>query len=72
MKTEAGDKVKLVTKQETVEGILLPSFQPGAIMIKLDNGYNVGFPEKEITKITVLEKAKEKILSIQKTPVLAL
>jgi len=61
-----GDKVKLVTKQETVEGILLPSFQEGVILIKLDNGYNVGFPEKEITKMTVLEKAKEKVASKSK------
>src|SRR3989338_5491212 len=52
-----GDKVKLVTKQETVEGILLPSFQEGVILIKLKNGYNVGFPEKEVTKITVPEKS---------------
>ena len=53
----SGDKVKLVTKQETVEGILLPSFQEGVILIKLENGYNVGFPEKEVTKITVPEKS---------------
>lgn len=66
MKAESGDKVKLVTKQETVEGILLPSFQEGVILIKLDNGYNVGFPEKEITKITVIEKAKEKAVSKSK------
>ncbi len=59
MKAESGDKVKLVTKQETVEGILLPSFQEGVTLLKLDNGYNIGFPEKEITKMTVLEKAKE-------------
>ena len=26
-------------------------------MLKLENGYNVGFPEKEVTKITVLEKS---------------
>lgn len=55
-----GDKVKLVTKQETVEGILLPSFQKGIMLIKLENGYNIGFPEKEITSMIVLEKAKEK------------
>ena len=55
-----GDKVKLVTKQETVEGILLPSPDKKVVMIKLDNGYNVGFPEKDISKITVLEKAAAK------------
>ncbi|MDO8655600.1 MAG: asparaginase domain-containing protein, partial [Nanoarchaeota archaeon] len=55
-----GDKVKLVTKQETIEGILLPSPDKKVVMIKLDNGYNVGFPEKDVSKITVLEKAAAK------------
>jgi len=41
-----GDKVKLVTKQETVEGMLMPSFQKGVTLIKLDNGYNVGLAKK--------------------------
>ncbi len=55
-----GDKVKIVTKKETVEGILLPSFQEGVVLIKLENGYNVGFPQKEIKRMELIEKAKEK------------
>ena len=55
-----GDKVKLVTKQEIVEGILLPSPDKKVIMIKLDNGYNIGFPEKDVSKIIVVEKAAAK------------
>src|SRR3989338_4398406 len=60
MKVETGDKVKLVTKQEIVEVILLPSPDKKVIMIKLDNGYNIGFPEKDVSKIIVVEKAAAK------------
>ena len=59
-----GDKVKLATKKETIEGILLPSPDKNIIMLKLDNGYNIGFPEKDVITMMVLEKAvakKEKI-----------
>ncbi len=66
MKAKAGDKVKLVTKTETLTGILMPSFQQGVVMLKLNNGYNLGFPEKDIAKITVIEKAQEKKAPKQK------
>ncbi len=60
MKPESGDKVKLATKTETLTGILMPSPDEKISMIKLDNGYNIGFPKKEITKITLLGKAAAK------------
>ncbi len=60
MKTEAGDKVKLVTKKETLEGILLPSPDEKVIMLKLNNGYNLGFPKKEVISLTTIEKATAK------------
>ena len=60
-----GDKVKIVTKKTTEkgilksmeEGILVPSFNEQVVLLKLDNGYNIGFDKKEILSITVLEKA---------------
>lgn len=60
MKPESGDKVKLATKTETLSGILMPSPDEKVVMIKLDNGYNLGFPKKEVTSITVLEKVAVK------------
>jgi len=56
--SEAGDKVKVVTKKGTEEGILMPSHNKEVIMLKLDNGYNLGFKKKDVTGVTVLEKAK--------------
>lgn len=55
-----GDQVKLVTKKETIEGILMPSPDEKVVMIKLNNGYNLGFPKKEVVSISVLEKAATK------------
>ena len=57
---EAGDRVTIVTKKGTEEGILIPSFEENVVLLKLDNGYNVGFEKKDISKMTVLEKGKEK------------
>src|SRR3989338_1396194 len=52
-----GDRVKVVTKKETIEGILMPSFDEKVVLLKLLTGYNVGFEKKDVQKITVLEKA---------------
>ncbi len=62
-----GDKVKVVTKDQTVEGILMPSFDEEAVLVKLDSGYNFGFKKKDVTKITLMEKAKEKNIAAAKS-----
>jgi glutamyl-tRNA(Gln) amidotransferase subunit D len=51
-----GDKVKVTTKDEVVEGILMPNEETDSIVIKLDSGYNVGI---EKTKIKKIEKTGE-------------
>jgi len=56
-----GDKVKIATKKETIEGLFMPSFDENIILIKLSTGYNIGLEKKDIQKITVTEKAKEPI-----------
>ena len=59
MKPEAGDIVKVYTKDETYEGILMPRpdiFEKGYIVIKLYNGYNIGIDEKRIKKIELINK----------------
>jgi len=57
-----GDKVRVITKDETVEGILMPNEETDSIIVKLDNGYNVGIERKKVKKIELIEKNKEKIM----------
>lgn len=56
---KSGDTVKVVTKKKTVAGILLPSPKKEIVLIKLGNGYNVGFPRKEITALTIVSKVSQ-------------
>src|SRR3989344_119396 len=55
-----GDKVKIITSSETIEGILVPSPKEDTIIIKMSNGYNLGVFKKEVKEIVVLEKSKPK------------
>ncbi|MFC1732650.1 Glu-tRNA(Gln) amidotransferase subunit GatD [candidate division KSB1 bacterium] len=55
-----GDKVKLVCKDEDIEGILMPSEAADSVIVKLDSGYNIGVEKKKIKEIKVLEALKEK------------
>ena len=67
----AGDRVKVISKKGYEEGVLMPSFDKNSIILKLDNGYNVGFEKKEVVKIVVLEKAaakKKSSLKMTKNP----
>ena len=56
---DIGDKVRVETKDNFFEGVLMPS--SGNIVVKLSSGYNVGLDKKEIKNVKVLEKHKEKI-----------
>ena len=63
MKPEYGDVVKVYTDEETYEGILMPRpeiFEKDHIIIKLDNGYNIGIDNKKIKKIEVIKKYEKK------------
>ena len=54
-----GDVVEVITKKERVQGVLMPSSEKDAIIIKLETGYNMGFLKKDVQKIVVVAKAKE-------------
>ncbi len=54
-----GDLVTITTESETVEGTLIPSPKKEITILKLDNGYNVGFPNTQIKDLTVTKSAKE-------------
>src|SRR3989344_619997 len=61
-----GDRVKVSTQESTEEGILMPSYDEKAVLIKLDNGYNIGFKKEEIKKITVIKKASKTVKKLKK------
>ena len=58
MEAKAGDRVKVTAADETVEGILMPNEETDSIVVKLDNGYNIGIDNKKIKKIEIIEKHK--------------
>ncbi|MCS7134326.1 MAG: Glu-tRNA(Gln) amidotransferase subunit GatD [Candidatus Pacearchaeota archaeon] len=54
-------KIKIVrvkTKHKIYEGKLLESYDPEIILIKLENGYNIGLKKKEILSIEEMEETK--------------
>ena len=56
------DKVKITSKAQTFEGIIMPRNNFSGehiVVIKLDNGYNIGV-STEHAEMNVVEKAKEK------------
>lgn len=55
-----GDKVKVITKETSEEGILMPSPDENTVLIKLSNGYNIGFEKKDVKDIKLI-KSKEEI-----------
>src|SRR3989338_10784316 len=60
---EYGYIVKVHTKEEAYEGILLPRpeiFDEKYTVIKLENGYNIGIENKRIAKIEVVKKYERK------------
>ncbi len=56
-----GDRIEVKCKKGTFEGILMPRSQgeEDALVIKLDNGYNIGI-NFEGAEVKLLEKAREK------------
>ena len=63
MKAEYGDVVKVYTDEKNYEGILMPRpeiFEKGFIVVKLDNGYNMGIDEKRIKKIEAIKKYEKR------------
>jgi len=55
-----GDKVEVHFIKEIYEGTFLesPESEKGVVLLKLGNGYNVGFNKKDVLKIRTLRKAR--------------
>lgn len=61
MKPKPGDRVKILTKEESYEGILLPRpeiLEGDVVVLKLDTGYNIGIENNRIEKIELIEEFK--------------
>lgn len=57
-----GDRIRVTTADEVIEGTFIPRPEiiPGDILVlKLENGYNVGIEKKKIKDVQVLKKEKE-------------
>lgn len=63
---EVGDYVEVKTNIELMQGILMPSNQEDVVIIKLDNGYNLGVERKDVLSMRLI-KQKEVIKEIPKT-----
>lgn len=69
-----GDLVEIKTKNEVLKGILMPRpelFDKDFLILKLNNGYNVGIKRKNIKKIKRIQSLSAKIVSppvIKKDP----
>jgi glutamyl-tRNA(Gln) amidotransferase subunit D len=53
-----GDKVELQTKEKSWQGVILESYNPKIILLKLKSGYNIGIRENSILNVKVIEKSK--------------
>ncbi len=54
-----GDRVKVVTAEETMEGMLMPE-EKDFVVLKLDTGYNIGIAKNRVREITVVKEYKER------------
>ena len=54
---EPGDTVIITTHETEERGILVPSPKKETHLLKLENGYNMGFHTKDIVKMKVVQKA---------------
>lgn len=55
-----GNLVEIEKGKEIYEGILLPGPEKGVVLLKMENGYNIGFNKKEILKMKLLKKIENK------------
>ena len=57
-KLDPGDKVEIIVNGKKETGIYLESHKAGVLLLKLENGYNLGFNKENISDIKILEKFK--------------
>lgn len=65
MNPKSGDVVKVKTNEEEIKGILMPQ-ETDFLVVKLDNGYNIGIDRRKIKKIEVVKKYSKKEAKLKK------
>ena len=55
---DLGDRISVERSGTTYEGAVMPSRREGYVVIKLDNGYNIGFDAAK-SRITLMQKRQE-------------
>jgi glutamyl-tRNA(Gln) amidotransferase subunit D len=66
-----GDRISLRTKDKSWDGMVLESYTPEILLLKLDSGYNIGIRERDVLEIKVLkesEKNKKQEIKLEKKP----
>ena len=61
-KIKVGDRIKLIKNKKSFEGILMPRIELGdknSLIIKIDNGYNIGLEFDKTVKIERLGRGKK-------------
>lgn len=61
MQTEIYDKVRVESRGVNYEGTLMPS-QTGKFVLKLKNGYNIGFRQESASVVLLEKKVEKKVL----------
>jgi len=58
---EPGDRVRVRTPKETVEGLLMPTpeYQADILVLKLDSGYNVGIDRKTLSSVELVSSQRD-------------
>jgi len=59
-KPEPGDKIEITVKNKLEKGIFLESPDSSILILKLENGYNIGFKKEDISDIRIIEKREIK------------
>ncbi len=61
MNVEPGSVVKVVTDEEELEGVLIPSDDKDYLVLKLDSGYNIGVSIERVEDVEVLEEPEGEV-----------
>lgn len=67
-KLKEGDFVRVSVDSEVLQGILMPSTK-NILVLKLENGYNIGIDTKKIKKIELIKQKEKKEKKLEKLPV---
>lgn len=59
MNIKPGKQVKIKTKEKEFQGIIIESYDPSIVLLKLGSGYNLGIEKKKIKSIKQLRQEKQ-------------